>query len=152
MSLAVVQAVIFLCLTIVVIAINSFERRAWISFYELSMETQAMRYGPAAEAAARARELALNIAAEDAFFDANAPADFDPMWLTAILDSDNGNMATLDYNGDFILITGTAGSYEEIEAHRQRLLDSEAFIHVGRGRTSMQDSERVYYELRLRLR
>ena len=150
--LAAAQVAIFLCLAAAVVGINVLERQAWDESHELTIHVNALRHGAAVEAAAYARELSLRIAAEDSFVEAHAPADFDPVWVTAIMQTSGGHMTAFYYSGAAILVTGMIGDMNAIEAHRQSILDTEVFTQVDLGRIILQECGQYFYELWVRLR
>ena len=146
-QLAAAQVAIFLCIGAAVVGLRMLEQRAWDESHELALGIYALRHGPEVAAAAHAHELSLRMAAEDAFFRTHSPADFDPGWVTAIMETLGGNMAVLDYNGTDFLITGIIEYIASIEAHRQSILDTGLFAQVELGRIILQENGMYFYEL-----
>jgi len=149
--LAAAQVAIFLCLAAAVIGIGVLEHRAQDDSREINLRISALRHGPYVTAAAYARDLGLRFAAEDAFVSAHAPGDFDPLWVTAILHASGEYITALYYTGESILVTGMLGDINAIEAHRQSILNTEAFKLVDLGRIILQDCGLYFYELWVRL-
>ena len=148
-QLAAAQVAIFLCLAAMAVALNLLERQAWDESHRLAMQVYTLRHGPAVTAAAYVQDITRRVAAEGFFLEANAPADFDPQWLTAIMSSDNGYMTTWDYSRGAIMLTGIVEDISKIETHRQSLLETEIFQYVRIGRVALQDGDRFFYELLL---
>ena len=147
--LAAAQVAIFLCLGMAAISANALERQAWDESHRLAARISDLRQNQAATEAAYTRDIARRIAAEEAFIDANTPAEFNPEWLAAVLAADDGYMTTMDYSRGFILLTGMVDDMNKIETHRQSLLAADVFLYVRIGRIAMQDCGNFLYELRL---
>ena len=147
--LAAVQAAIFLCLVLGIVWLNALERQAWEESGQLQQDINILRQNPAIEIAAHSREMMLHLAAEEVFFEFNAPAEFDPLWLEAILYADMGHLTGLDYDGIRIQITGIVYYFGDIEAFRLRLMESGIFGEVGLGSIRSQGDERFGFDLRL---
>ena len=150
--LAAAQVAIFIILAAAIIALNVLDSQAQADSQQWAQRINTLRHGPEVAAAAYARDIYRRLAAEEAFFYANLPADFDPVWIAAILEADQGHMTALDYNGGFILLTGIAEEMSTIESHRQSLLGTEIFEYVGHGRIVLQEDGRFFYELRIGVR
>jgi len=146
--LAAAQVAIFLCLTLVIIGLRALEQHAWEESSQLQHEINILRHSPEVEAAIQSREILFQLSFEENFFELNAPPEFDPMWLEAILYADMGILTGLDYNGVSIQITGVVCDFGEIEAFRSRLMETEIFGNVGLGNIQSQ-GERFRFDLRL---
>ena len=147
-QLAAAQVAIFLCLGMAIVVLHILEGQAWDESHMLAAQVYNLRHSPAVAAAADTHDITLRIAAEDAFFEANAPADFNPLWLTAIISAEDGNMTNLDYRQGTIVLTGIVEDMNTIENLRQNLIKAEIFEYVRLGRIMLQDSG-FFYELRL---
>ena len=150
--LAAAQVAIFLCLGLVILGLHILQNRAWDESHRLNVRINYLRHGPEVTALAYARDIHMQLMAAEAFLEVNMPPDFDPAWVLAILEADTGYMTSLDYAGDFIMLTGITDYMEKIENHRQSLLDTEVFNAVNLGRISLQEDGRLYYELRIVIR
>jgi len=147
--LAAAQIAIFLCLVMAVIGLNALEQQAWEHSRYLTQEINALRYSDEVALVAYAMGIQLHLAAEDAFFEGSDPAEFDPIWLWAILSANKGHMSGLDFDGVSILLTGIVERFDDIEAFRQVLIYTDIFEYVGLGRIRSQGDDRFFYELRL---
>ena len=147
--LATLQVAIFLCLGAAIFGVNALESRAWANSHELNLRIYTLRHGPYIEALAHARDIGQLLAAEDDFIRSFAPADFDPLWIKAIMQADDGNMTALDYGGTSILVTGVTARISTIEAHRQSILSTQMFRYVSNGRIILQEDGLFLYELRV---
>jgi len=145
------QVAIFLCLGAAVAGLNALEQQVWDESHNLNLRVHALRHGQAVVAVAYAHGLSLRLAAEDAFISAHAPANFDPHWLSAIVQADGGHMTNFYFTGTAILVTGILGDINAIEAHRQSILDTGSFEFVDFGRIILQDCGLYFYELTVRL-
>ncbi|MCL2404420.1 MAG: hypothetical protein FWC92_02605 [Defluviitaleaceae bacterium] len=150
-KLAAVQVAIFLCIGLMIYGINTLGQRAWEYTSELDRQVYAIRHMIDIDALAYARDIGQRLAAEDAFLQAYAPADFDPVWITSIIQAGSEHMVMLDYSSTGIMITGMSDDMTAIEAHRQDLTQTGVFGYVELGRIIMQDCGRYFYELRVRL-
>ena len=143
------QFVIIVCITLTIIGVNILGQQVWEESGMLAQDIDALRQSPEVEAATYARELLHYVAAEEIFFEFNAPAEFAPLWLEAIIYADTGHLTSLDYDGTYIVITGIVYDFNEIEAFRLRLIEAEIFGDVGLGGIRSQEAERFWFDLRL---
>jgi len=146
--LAAAQVAVFLCLGLAVVGLRTLEQQAWEESGLLAQEINILRQSPEAEAAAQSREILFQLSFEEEFFELNAPVEFDPMWLEAILYADTEILTSLDYNGESIQIAGVVCDFSEIETFRLRLIETEIFGDVGLGSIQSQ-GERFKFDLRL---
>jgi len=149
--LATVQVAIFLCIVLMFIGINALEQRAWERVTEINRQVYALRHGPEVAAVAYAHDITQRLAIEDALLQAHAPANFDPEWLTAIMQASGKEMTVLYYNNTAITITGISYDITAVEAHRQSIRDTGLFNYVELGRIILQDCGRYFYELHVRV-
>ena len=146
-KLAALQAAVFLCIGAAWLGVRQLEGQAWDESRDLAARVYALRHGQEVAAAAQAHELALLMAAEEAFLRARAPGHFDPAWVTAIMEAPGGGMTGLGFDGSDFQITGVIEDIAAIEAHRQGILDTGLFAWVELGRINLQGDGVYFYEL-----
>ena len=150
--LAAAQVAIFICLGAAAVALNVLDGQAWAESYRMDTLLASMRDDPAVTAATYTRDINQRLVAESAFFEAYAIADFNPLWVDAVISADTGYMTAMEYGQGIVLLTGMANDMVGIEKHRQNLLDTDIFDYVRLGRIMRQDDERFFYEMTLGVR
>jgi len=138
LKLAAVQVAIFLCLAGLVTWVRAIENSAWENSSRLSASLNTLRQYPANAHIGTYQE---------AVFFANTPGDFDPSWFTAIINANGGQMTSLSYAENTIMITGITDSALNIETHRKTIYASNIFTQVRLGRIDWQETGEIFYEL-----
>ncbi|MCL2572358.1 MAG: hypothetical protein FWE11_08130 [Defluviitaleaceae bacterium] len=147
-KLAAAQVAIFLFIALMVIGLNLLDERAAAESRLLIIEISTLRQSPESLAIADTRQLLIMHTAEEAFFNANPVADFNPEWLRAIIEVDNGHFSTMSFDGTGIMLTGISDDFSEVELIRQQLEDTEVFSYVWLGNMSLLEGY-VFFDLRI---
>ena len=148
--MAAAQVAIFVCIALVIITVRAADRNAWDDANYKAQRVNAISQDARQDLTAQEQAQRLQVEAD--FLGNHAPLEFDAGWVAAILEADVGNTTSIAYDGRDILLSGHTYVIEEIETHRQRLLDTDSFLGVHLGRITMQEDMSFYYELRVILR
>jgi len=89
----------------------------------------------------------------DLFFTENFPVTFNTQWIAVISETlpDGATLTRFNYRHIEILLNGEVENIEDIETHRQEILNSELFQYVWLGQMRLLENGRYSYELRIRI-
>jgi len=145
--LAALQIVILLCMALIIRGVGNLEYRAQETSARLAHDIDEMRRNPDLATIETTIMLLHQQAAADAFFEENAPSDFDIVWLSAVLYAMSGQVTALIFDGTGVRLTGVAYCFTEMEALRQAIEATGVFGYVGLGGIRSGGGEGIQYEL-----
>jgi len=150
--LIVIQVAILLCMATILLHFNVQERRLVIRSQDLTYRI-ANFDGRIIDAvleldAAQAMTISFN-----EFYTENFPVRFSTSWFETIVDTlpEDAILMRVNYRRQEILVEGEVANLEDVEVHRQYLLDSEFFETVQLGRMVLLENGMFGYELRIRV-
>jgi len=151
--MAALQVAIFLGIGAIVLVLQTVEQRTSSNLQELRTRIANLDERPF-ELVLELEEMRTIERHFDLFFAENFPTTFNTEWITTILETlpYNASLTQFNYRQIEILLNGEVENIEDIETHRQGILNSELFEYVWLGQMRLLENGRYSYELRIRVK